>query len=54
MAGLKWTQQALDDVDAITNYIARDSSFYAKMFARKILLMSQKLCCENVFVKECI
>ena len=36
MVKLKWTQQALDDVEIITNYIANDSLYYAKMFAKKV------------------
>jgi len=36
MAEIRWTEQALDDVEAITVYIARDSSHYAQLFAQKI------------------
>ncbi len=36
MVKLRWTQQALDDIEVITDYIAKDSSFYAKMFAKKV------------------
>ena len=35
MAEIRWTIQALDDIEAIANYIARDSAFYAQMFAVK-------------------
>jgi len=35
MAQIRWTCQALDDVEAITRYIARDSTYYAQMFAVK-------------------
>lgn len=36
MAEIKWTIQALDDVQAIAGYIARDSAHYAQLFATKI------------------
>ena len=36
MAELKWTEQALCDVETIASYIARDSTFYAQTFAQKI------------------
>lgn len=36
MAEIRWTVQALDDVEAIANYIARDSAHYAQFFATKI------------------
>ena len=31
-----WTFEAADDLEAIATYIARDSSFYAMSFVRKI------------------
>ena len=43
MAELKWTEQALCDVEAIAIYIARDSSFYAQTFAQKIFDSVQRL-----------
>ncbi|HCE45054.1 MAG TPA: type II toxin-antitoxin system RelE/ParE family toxin [Lentisphaeria bacterium] len=36
MAKVRWTLQAVDDVDAIASYIAKDSTHYAQMFAVKI------------------
>ena len=36
MAVIRWTKQALNDIDSIANYIAIDSSFYAKMFVKRI------------------
>ena len=36
MAKIKWTKQALDDLEAIADYIARDSHYYAKMHVKKI------------------
>ena len=37
MARLRWTPQALEDVEAICTYIARDSNYYARMFASQII-----------------
>lgn len=36
MAEIKWTEQALADVEAIATYIARDSLYYARMHAQRI------------------
>ena len=33
MADVSWTDQALDDLDAICEFIARDASRYAQLFA---------------------
>jgi plasmid stabilization system protein ParE len=33
MAELRWTQQASDDLEAITEFIANDSEYYAQLFA---------------------
>ncbi len=37
MARIIWTSQALDDVEAICKFIARDSNHYAHLFANKII-----------------
>ena len=37
MARLRWTPQALEDLEAICTYIARDSDYYARIFAQQIL-----------------
>ena len=37
MARLRWTPQALEDIEAICAYIARDSNYYARMFASQII-----------------
>ena len=37
MARLRWTPQALADVEAICAYIARDSRNYAQVFATQIV-----------------
>ena len=36
MARVRWTPQALDDVEAICKFIARDSNYYARLFANKV------------------
>ena len=36
MAEIRWTEQALDDVEAIADFIARDSPRYAQVFASRI------------------
>ncbi len=36
MARVRWTHQALEDVDAICNYIARDAPRTAKRFGQRI------------------
>jgi len=37
MAEVKWTEQALDDLQAITEFIARDSVEYASLFTTDVL-----------------
>lgn len=36
MAEIRWTHQALDDVEKIRDYISRDSVYYARLFVTKI------------------
>ena len=36
MAKLRWTHQALNDIEIIASYIALDSTYYAKMFVSKV------------------
>jgi len=38
-----WSPQALDDVDAICVYIARDAPRYAEMFARGVFAATDRL-----------
>ena len=37
MAELRWTNQAADDLQAICQFIARDSASYASLIARNII-----------------
>lgn len=40
---VSWSPEALEDVDSIAAYIAKDSPFYASAVVRKILDMAQSL-----------
>ncbi len=40
---VNWTEPALEDLEAIQTYIARDSSFYARQFIERILDVATKL-----------
>jgi plasmid stabilization system protein ParE len=37
MAQVNWTRQAFDDLESITDFIAKDSSHYARLFAIDII-----------------
>ncbi len=43
MVEIRWTPQAADDLDAITNFIAVDSAHYAKLFAIDVLSAVDRL-----------
>jgi plasmid stabilization system protein ParE len=43
MAGLTWTSQALYDVDAICEFIARDVPRYAQLFATQVFKSVERL-----------
>jgi len=43
MADVRWTLQAAEDLEAITNYIAVDSAQYAKLFTIDILSVVERL-----------
>ena len=43
MAQIKWAPQPLDDIEAIAKFIARDSDYYARMFAIKIFEAAERL-----------
>ena len=44
-----WSYESTDDLEAVAEYIARDSSFYAAAFVREVLDASRSL---NDFQKE--
>lgn len=39
---VKWSPEATEDLESIVEYIARDSEFYARSVASKILAVSRK------------
>lgn len=43
MVKIKWTPQALNDVEAIANFISRDSDYYAQMFTAKVFEIVERL-----------
>ena len=43
MAELRWTPQAADDLEAITDFIAADSPQYATLFAIDVLTAVERL-----------
>ncbi|TFG10821.1 MAG: type II toxin-antitoxin system RelE/ParE family toxin [Promethearchaeota archaeon] len=43
MVEVRWTKNALDDLDDIASYIAKDSAKYAKIFVNRILEMANHL-----------
>lgn len=40
---VEWSDLARDDLDALVRYICRDSAFYAKTFAERILMATRRL-----------
>lgn len=43
MAEVSWTPQALDDLDAVCLFIARDSPRYAEVFAQRLFRATDDL-----------
>lgn len=43
MVKIKWTPQALNDVEAIADFISRDSDYYARMFTEKVFEIIERL-----------
>jgi toxin ParE1/3/4 len=43
MARIRWTDQSLDDIESICEYIARDSRHYAHLFANQIFEKAKML-----------
>ncbi len=43
MAKIKWTPQSLDDIEAISNFIARDSTYYASIFTVEVFEVVENL-----------
>ncbi len=43
MAKVTWTQQALEDLEAVCIFIARDAPLYAELFAGQVLRATDRL-----------
>jgi plasmid stabilization system protein ParE len=43
MADVVWTEQALDDLDAVCSFIARDAPRYAEAFAARVFQATERL-----------
>lgn len=43
MARITWTEQALDDLDAVCLFIARDAPRYAEAFAGRVFRATERL-----------
>jgi len=43
MSKLIWTKPAVDDLEAIKEYIAKDSEYYARIFVGKLVIHAEKL-----------
>ncbi len=43
MAGVAWTDQALDDLNSICSFIARDAPRYAELFAARVFRATGRL-----------
>ena len=40
---VKWSPEAVEDLESIAEYIERDSEFYARAVVSKTLLLSRKI-----------
>jgi toxin ParE1/3/4 len=40
---VKWSNDAAEDLDSLTQYISRDSVFYAQTFAERLVLATRRL-----------
>ena len=43
MVKVNWTEQALEDLDAICTFIARDSPYFANIFANEVFSKTENL-----------
>ncbi len=43
MAQVTWTEQALDDLEAVCLFIARDAPRYAELFAERVFRATERL-----------
>ena len=40
---IRWSPRAADSLEEICDYIARDSEYYAALFAKKVMAMVEKI-----------
>mgnify|MGYP000512292119 CR=1 FL=1 len=40
---IRWSAEAIEDLESIAEYIARDSEFYARSVVSKVLAVSRKI-----------
>lgn len=43
MMRVEWSDPAHDDLDDLVRYISKDSAYYARLFAERILLATRRL-----------
>jgi plasmid stabilization system protein ParE len=43
MAEIRWTLQAIGDLEAIEEFISRDSSYYTRLFVNKVVGSIERL-----------
>ncbi len=43
MVKLIWSSEAADDLEEICEYISKDSEYYARLFAQRIILLVEKI-----------
>ncbi len=43
MAEIRWTLQAINDLEAISEFISRDSVYYARLFVNKVVNSTERL-----------
>ncbi|MFP4364138.1 MAG: hypothetical protein ACLFR1_09735 [Spirochaetia bacterium] len=41
---VRWSPEAIEDVEAMCEYIARDSEYYARAVVSEILSVSRSIC----------
>ena len=43
MVKLIWSSEAADDLEEICEYISKDSEYYARLFAQRIILLVERI-----------
>jgi len=52
MAEVRWTQQAADDLESITDFISQDSPHYARLFATDVIAAVERLSSSRTWVER--